>query len=132
MINASTGEIALTDDDIIIPKMSMDAFAGSFPDATVDWEHNTRAAYKIGLRYESGWRVSLTLHFTEDTLYDVLMRFDDGNEDDDNTYENRVTMHSELLKEWLGQDSPYHYEWGIVQLLKDNPYSQHFISVQYS
>ncbi len=130
MINVRTGEIALTDDDIIIPKMSVDAFAASFPDATVDWEHNTRAAYKIGFKYDSGWRVSLTLHFTEDSLYDVLMHFDDAKDDDD--YENRVRMHSELLTEWLGQETPYHYEWGIVQLLKDNPYSQHFISVQYS
>lgn len=135
MIDANTGEIALSDTEIIIPKMSIGEFAANFPDAALDWEHNTRAAYKISRRYDSGWQARLTLHFTEDTLYDVLLRFHDGSDsddDDDNAYEKQVNLHLELLKEWLGQDPPYHYDWGVVQLLKDSPYSHHFISVQYT
>jgi|GEM_PF-4521735 len=132
MIDAKTGQIALTDDDIITAKMSKDSFAAQFPEASVDWEHNTRSAYKVSRHYESGWEAHLTLHFTDDTLLDVLMRFSDGSESGDDDYEKLVNMHLDLLKEWLGEEPPYHYDWGGVQLLKDSPYSNQFISVQYT
>src|SRR5690606_5218592 len=106
----------LTDDESIIAKMRQDNFIAQFPDATLDWEHNTRAAFKLSRHYESGWQAHLTLHFTENNLYDVLMRFIDGDITDDaeDAYEQRINLHQDLLKEWLHKAPPYHYEWGGV------------------
>ncbi|MEM9952833.1 MAG: hypothetical protein AAF846_14595 [Chloroflexota bacterium] len=134
MIDARTGTIQLTDNDAIIANVSRNDFDVAFPDAEIDWEHNTRAALIVERFYDSGWRATLKLQFTEHKLTDVLMRVWDTNNvaDKEHFHEQQSQVHAELLAEWLDGDAPYHYDWGVVQLLTDNPYSTYFISVQYN
>lgn len=131
MLDPKSGAIRLTDAEIILPKMHCERFKAQFSDADEDWAHNSRAAYRLSRHYESGWQVDLGLHFTDDQLYDVLCLFNDGNLNSDSPAEAWIRLHRDLLVDWFGKDTPYHYAWGAVQLLTDNPYSQRLIAVQY-
>jgi hypothetical protein len=136
MIDPNTGRISLSDDEMLAPNLSEGNFQATFADAQQEWSHNTRSAYKIFRSYESGWSVEAAVHFEEDLISIVLLAFNDGtfdeDEESDEQEERRTKLHDGLLREWLGQAKPYHFDWGVVQLLSNSPYSNRYISVQYN
>lgn len=136
MIDPNTGQISLSDDEVIAPHLSENDFQANFADVHQEWSYNTRSAYKLYRRYENGWSVEVAVHFEENSVSTVLLSFNDGTIDEENESEEqeeqRTRLHEGLLQEWLGQAKPYHYDWGAVQLLNNNPYSNRYISVEYS